>query len=368
MAEKDYYKALGVDRNASKEEIKKAYKRLAKKCHPDLNKSDPNAAEKFKEINEAAAVLGDDQKRAQYDQFGTAGGFQGSDFSGFDFADFMHDTSFDFGDIFDRFFNRGFGVDFEEEERGRQRGSNLRFDLEITLEEAAFGTAKQIIIPRLEKCEECNGTGAYSSSDIQRCPNCKGSGMMRQTGRTAFGIFSTTTVCNACNGSGETIKNPCRKCRGTGRVENKKRLEIKIPAGVEDATRLRVKGEGEAGSRGAGTGDLYVVINIKPHKIFERHGNDILVEVPITFAQLALGADMEVPTLKGKATLKIPPGTQSGTLFRMHGKGITSLHGYGTGSQNVRVVVQIPERLTKRQKELLEEFEEEGDRKKGFFS
>jgi molecular chaperone DnaJ len=368
MAEKDYYKTLGVERGASKEEIKRAYKRLAKKCHPDLNKSDPNTSEKFKELNEAAAVLGDDQKRAQYDQFGTVEGFKGFDMSGFDFTDFMHESSSDFGDIFDRFFNRGFGFEDDGyEARGRRSGTHLRFDLEITLEEAAFGVTKKIIIPKTETCERCSGTGAESASDVQACSACKGSGIQRTTRRTPFGIFSTTTTCGVCNGTGETINNLCPVCRGSGVLEKQKSMEVKIPAGVEEGTRLRVKGEGDAGERGARPGDLFVVVRIRPHKIFERHGNDILVEVPVSFVHAALGAELEVPTLKGKATLKIPPATQSGTVFRMRGRGIPNLHGFGTGSENVRVVVQIPDRLTKRQRELLTEFDEESAKKKGTF-
>jgi molecular chaperone DnaJ len=363
MAEKDYYQILGVDRNSSKEEIKKAYKRLAKKYHPDLNKSDPGASDKFKEINEAAAVLGDDQKRAQYDQFGTSQGFQGFDMSGFDFTDFMHQSSFDFDDIFDRFFNHS----YEQEERGSHRGSNLRFDLEITLEETAFGTTKKVAIPRTEPCARCNGTGAQSPSDVMTCSACKGSGMQRNTRRTPFGIFATTTTCRQCNGSGEVIKNPCPVCHGAGTIEQRKTLDVKIPAGVEDGTRLRVRGGGDAGSRGSEPGDLFVVIGIAPHKIFERHGNDILVEVPISFVQVALGAEIEVPTLKGKATLKVEPGTQSGTVFRMRGKGIPNLNGFGTGSENVRIIVQVPDKLTKHQRELLKEFEEESAKKKGMF-
>ncbi|MFH1510236.1 MAG: molecular chaperone DnaJ [Candidatus Woesearchaeota archaeon] len=364
MAEKDYYKVLGLGRNSTKEEIKKAYKNLAKKYHPDINKTDSNATEKFKEINEAAAVLADDQKRSQYDQFGSAEGFQGFDMSGFDFTDFMH-GSFDFEDIFDSFFSRGFG--FGDARAGQQeQGSHLRFDLEITLEEAAFGTTKKIIIPKTEACDACNGTGAESESGIRTCTACKGSGAQRVTQRTPFGIFSTTTVCKACGGTGQEIDEPCRTCHGEGVVKANKRLEVKIPAGVEDGSRLRIKNEGDAGGRGAHPGDLYVIIRVKPHRTFERKGNDIFVDVPITFVQAALGAEIEVPTLKSKATLKIPPGTQAGTVFRMRGDGIPNLHGFGTGSQNVRVVIHVPERLSRKQKELLKEFEAESE-KRGFF-
>ncbi|MFH0977750.1 MAG: molecular chaperone DnaJ [Candidatus Woesearchaeota archaeon] len=351
---KDYYRTLGVDKNSTKEEVKKAYKNLAKKYHPDINKSDPNTGEKFKEINEAAAVLGDDQKRAHYDQFGTADPAPGSDFSGFDFTDFMHEQSFDFGDIFDRFFNRGF-----EDEDVRAAGQNLRMDLELTLEEAATGITKNVVLQRMQTCDHCKGLGAEPGSEVKTCPVCHGSGVERQTRRTPFGIFSTTQTCRQCRGSGEVIAKPCHLCQGTGKIKKQSRLDINIPAGVEQGTRLRIRGEGEAGGHGSGTGDLFVIIHLKPHKVFERRGNDLYLEVPISFAQAALGADLEVPTLKGKATLKIPPGTQSSTVFRLRGKGIPSLHGFGTGSENVRVVVQVPEKLTKRQKELLKEFDSE---------
>jgi molecular chaperone DnaJ len=358
---KDYYKILGVSRDASRDEIKRAYKRLAKKYHPDLNK-EAGAAEKFKEINEAASVLADDKKRQQYDQFGTtAEQFGGYDFGGFDFADFMN-GSFDFGDIFDNIFGGG----FRNVRTGPRHGANLRFDLEIELEDAAFGTTKHIVIPRLETCDKCNGLGAKSGSDVVACDVCDGTGTKKQTRRTPFGMFSMTTTCPKCHGEGETIKHPCPHCDGTGRVERNSKLEIKIPAGVEEGTKLRIAGEGEAGVKGEPSGDLYVVIHIKPHKIFERHGNDIYLEAPISFTQAALGGEIEVPTLKGKSKLKIPSGTQTDTIFRMKGKGIPSLHGYGTGSQNVRVIVQVPERLSARQKELLKEFDKEG-KKKGFF-
>jgi molecular chaperone DnaJ len=367
VEEKDYYKILGVNRNATKEEIKKAYKRLAKKYHPDLNKHNPNAAEKFKEINEAAAVLGDDQKRAQYDQFGTAGTQFNGGFGGFDFRDFMSDIGefgFDFDSIFDTFFGRGFG------RRGRrtyrERGSDLRYDLDITLEDAAFGATKHIIIPRLEKCDKCDGTGAESKSDIITCPDCNGSGISRRTQRTPFGIFSTTTSCRKCSGRGEYIKNECTVCDGTGVVKKNRKLEIEIPAGAEDGTNLRIRGEGEVGEKAAEPGDLFIVLHQKPHKLFERHGNDIYIEVSISFATAALGGEIEVPTLKSKAKLKIPAGTQTNTIFRMKDKGIPYLHGSGVGSQLVKVIIQVPEKLTKRQKELLREFEKEG-KKKGFF-
>ena len=364
--DKDYYKILGVNKNATKEEIKKAYKQLAKKYHPDLNK-DHGAAEKFKEINEAAAVLGDDEKRAQYDQFGTtAEQFSGG--RGFDFSDFSSDfgdfASFDFGDIFDRFFSGG-GM-FSSGRRGPKNGSDLRYDIEITLEEAASGATKSIIIPHLVRCSKCHGSGAESESDIIECPDCNGKGMVRRTQRTPFGMFSTTTTCRRCRGSGEFIRNECSGCDGTGVVKKSTKIEIKIPPGAEEGTNLRIAGEGEAGEKGARQGDLYVVIHVKEHNIFERDGDDINVKVNIPFTIAALGGEIEVPTLKGKAKLKIPAGTQSNTFFRMKDKGIPHLHGNGIGSENVEVIIKVPERLTNKQKELLREFEEES-KSKGFF-
>jgi len=361
---KDYYKILGVSENTSKEEIKRAYKRLAKKYHPDLNKEDHADAEKFKEINEAASILGDDKKRAQYDRFGkTTEGF-GPGASGFDFNDFgFSDFGFDFEDIFDTFFSRGFG----RHSRGPRRGADLRYEMEITLEEAAFGAKKHISVPRMEKCKECNGSGAKSSLDITTCDKCNGSGHIQQTRRTPFGIFSTTTVCPKCRGEGKIIKNPCPECEGTGRVHHDRKIEITIPKGIDNNNELRIAGGGEAGIKNGSSGDLYVVIHVKQHELFEREENDIYCEIPVSFAQAALGSEIDVPTLKGKAKLNIPAGTQTNTIFRMKGKGIPDLHGYGTGSQNIKVIIETPTKLTKKQKELLKEFEKESKKEKGFF-
>lgn len=363
--EKDYYKILGVDRNATKEEIKTAYKKLAKQSHPDLNKN-PGAAEKFKEINEAAAVLGDDQKRAQYDRYG-ATGEQFAGFEGFDFSDFMSDIGgfgFDFDRIFENFFGSGQGY----RTRRKQRGSDLRYDLEIELEDAAFGAAKTISVPRAEECGQCHGSGAESPSDIATCDECNGRGVSTRTQRTPFGLFSTTTTCRKCRGEGRYIKKECQECDGRGVVRKTRKIEVKIPAGATDGTNLRIQGEGEAGEKGMPSGDLYVVIHVKPHKIFERHNNNIYTKVPITFITAALGGEIEVPTLKGKANLKIPSGTQSNTVFRMRHQGIPDLHGHNVGDENVEVYVIIPEKLTKKQRQLLEEFEKESGKKdKGFF-
>ena len=359
---KDYYKTLGVEKNATKEEIKKAYKNLAKKYHPDINK-DQNATEKFKEINEAAAVLADDEKRSKYDQFGTTAEQFGNGFEGFDFSDFMSGSGFDFDNIFESFF----GGNFSSRRRGPRRGSDLRYDMEITLEDAATGATKNIAIPRLEQCAKCRGSGAESDSDIVTCPDCNGSGMKRRTQRTPFGLFSTTTTCGKCHGQGRYVKKECSVCDGTGVVNNTRRMEIKVPAGAEEGTNLRVSGEGEAGEKNSAPGDLYIIIHIKEHETFEKHGDDIYVKILIPFATAALGGEVEVPTLDGKATLKIPPGTQSSTIFRMKGKGIPYLHGSGVGNENVEVIIEVPEKLSKKQRELLQEFEQESRNKKGFF-
>jgi len=360
MVKKDYYKILGVDNNASKEEIKKAYKRLAKEYHPDLNKEE-GAAEKFKEINEAASVLGDEQKRAQYDQFGTTAENFGQ--AGFDFSDFSSFADFDFGDIFDTFF----GGSFSGRRRNAARaGADLRYDIDIELEDAAFGAKKTVIIPRLETCKKCNGSGAESSSDIEDCQECNGTGIVRRQSRTPFGIFQTTITCRKCGGSGKHIKKPCKECEGSGRVENEKKLTIEIPSGIDNSNQIRLTGEGEAGYKGGPNGDLYVVVHVNSHKIFEREGNDIYLEMPITFSQAALGAEINVPLLKGKTKLKIPAGTQTNTIFRLKDKGIPSLHGYGKGSEMIKVIVQVPKRLNKKQKQLLEQFEKEEKKDKSF--
>ncbi|MBW2981829.1 molecular chaperone DnaJ [Candidatus Woesearchaeota archaeon] len=356
---KDYYKILGVDKNATKEEIKKAYKKLAKKYHPDLNKDDPNAADKFKEINEAAAVLADDEKRSQYDQFGTAEGFTGAGGgAGFNFED-IFSQGFDFDSIFDSFFGGGLGGIFggRRRKRGSRPGADLRYDMEITLEEAADGTKKTIKIPHAVKCPECKGTGAESEDDIVECSECDGSGFVRRTQRTPFGLFSTQSSCPKCRGQGTIIKAKCPECSGRGKIQKTSEIELKIPAGAETGTNLRIQGAGEAGDNGAEPGDLYVIIHVKDHKIFERDGNDIYIKIPVSFTTAALGGQIEVPTLKSKAALKIPAGTQTGTVFRMKGKGIHSLHGYGTGSELVEVEVQIPKKLSKKQKDLLKQFD-----------
>ncbi len=353
MPKKDYYQILGISKDATREQIKKAYKKLAKKFHPDISK-EQDAAEKFKEINEAAAVLGDPKKREQYDRFGTAD-FGGQGFQGFDFGNFGG-AGFDFGDLFESIFAGGM---FGGRRSGKRviRGADLQYGLEITLEQAATGVKKTIAITKMETCTKCDGSGAKFKSSIKTCPDCHGSGMTRQTQKTFFGVFQTTTTCRKCYGEGQVIKDLCNVCDGTGRIRKTKKIPIKIPAGVDNGTRLRVAGEGEAGVKAGPSGDLYVLLRIKQHKIFERQGDDIYLEMPINFTTAVLGGTIEVPTLEGKATLKIPHGTQSNTVFRMKNKGLPNLHGYGTGSQNVRIIIDVPKKLTKKQKDLLKQFQ-----------
>ena len=350
MAKKDYYDVLGVERGADEKAIKRAYKKLAMQYHPDRTKGDKAKEEKFKEIQEAYEILGDKEKRAAYDQYGHAafeqggmgGGGFGGGFSGADFGDIFGDM---FGDIF------GGGG------RGRQRvvrGEDLRYDIQITLEEAVKGTTKDIQINTLAHCDSCDGSGAEKGSKIETCPSCHGSGRVRRQ----QGFFVTEAVCPTCHGSGKKIEKPCKSCHGEGRVHKKKNLSVKIPAGVDTGNQLRLSGEGAAGENGAPAGDLYVVIHVKEHHIFERDGNNLYCEVPISFSMAALGGEIEVPTLDGKVKLKIPAETQTGKLFRMRGKGVSSTRSGYSGDLICRVVIETPVNLNKEQKELLEKLEE----------
>lgn len=346
----DYYDVLGVSKNASQEEIKKAYKKLAKQSHPDLNKDNPDAEKKFKEINEAFSILGNEEKRAQYDQFGTTGDYgQQGGFGGFEGFDFGGDP---FADIFDTFFGRS-----RRRRPTAQRGDDLLYELEITLEEAYSGVKKNIFITKNEVCDNCEGTGAEKDSDITTCPQCNGTGTTVRQQKTPFGIFQSTTTCTNCSGTGKVIKNHCHKCHGKGTVKAKKEIAITIPAGVETGNRLRVPGKGEAGEKGGPSGDLFVQISVQEHDIFEREEENIFTKIPISFKQAVLGDTIDVPTLDGKASLKIPPGTQSGTQFKMKAKGMPSLRGYGNGDEFVEVQIETPSKISKKQKELLEEFD-----------
>lgn len=344
---KDYYEILGVSKNASKEDIKKAYKKLAKQYHPDINK-EAGAADRFKEINEAYSVLGNDDKRSNYDRFGSAEQF-GQGFNGFrGFGDFSFEDAFD---IFNSFFG---GNPFSSRRRRQSRGADIAYKLNISFDEAAFGTEKRIEVPRDVKCNACNGTGA-ENGELRQCPNCNGSGIAKKMYRTPFGVISQSSTCTECNGEGHIAKNKCAKCNGQG-IENKKKvITITIPAGVDNGSTLRLENEGEAGMRGAPSGNLYIELNVEPHKIFERQGNDLYLEYPISFSQAALGAEVKIPTLKGEINMKIPAGTQTNTIFRLKAKGIPYLDGHGYGDEHVRVIVQTPIKLNKKQKELMKE-------------
>ncbi len=341
---KDYYKILGVEKNASKEDIKKAYRKLAMQYHPDKN-NDAGATEKFKEISEAAAVLSDDEKKAQYDRFGSAGpqgGFGGSSgfegFSGFD----------DINDIFESFFGG-------TSRRNRKRkGSDLRYDITIDFEDAAFGTEKEIQFERMDKCKECDGKGYRKDSDVEECSHCNGSGRVTKDVRTPFGLFRQSATCNHCSGEGRAIKNPCKECNGTGKSSKRVKLNVKIPAGVDDGSTLRIGGEGMAGERSAGAGDMYIVVHVRPHKYFARDGTDLHIEVPISYAQAVLGAKIEVPTLEKPVNMKVPAGTESGTTFRLEGKGMKDVDGWGYGDLLVKVNIEVPKKLSKKEKELIE--------------
>ena len=366
MSKRDYYEVLGVSKNANEAELKKAYRKLARQYHPDVNPDNPEAEAKFKEVNEAFEVLSNKEKRAQYDQFGHAGvgngGFPGGGFEGANFGGF--------GDLFDMFFGGGFGMGGQP--RGPQKGSDLRYDMEISFAEAAFGLDTEIDIPRTEECSVCHGSGAAPGTHPATCPKCHGTGQIQVQQNTAFGRFVNVRPCDRCQGEGKIVDTPCKECQGQGRVRKYRKIKVKIPGGVDSGSRLRISREGEAGTRGGPPGDLYVYIHVKPHEFFERHGQDIICEIPISFVQAALGAELQVPTLDGKVELKIPEGTQSGTSFRLRGHGIPHLRGSGRGDQHVRVKVITPKKLTDRQKELLAEFakaggEEVGTEEKGFF-
>jgi molecular chaperone DnaJ len=352
MAKRDYYTVLGIAREASDEEIKKAYRKLAMKHHPDRNPDDKGSEEKFKEAKEAYEVLSDAKKRAAYDQFGHAGvdpsvgfgaGARGAEgFGGFADA---------FGDIFGEIFGQGGGG------RGRgngiYRGADLRYNLELSLEEAARGTEAKIRIPALEECATCHGTGAKPGTQPKACPTCHGQGQVR----VSQGFFSIQQTCPQCHGTGKIIPDPCVTCSGAGRIKKHKTLSVKIPAGVDQDDRIRLSGEGEAGLNGGPPGDLYVVVTLKPHQVFQREGSDLHCEMPIGFATAALGGEIEIPTLDGHAKIKIPPETQTGQVFRLRGKGIKAVRSNSLGDLFCHVAIETPVKLTSRQKELLREFE-----------
>ena len=342
---RDYYEVLGVARAASEQEIKSAYRKLALQFHPDRNPNNPDAEEKFKECSEAYAVLADGEKRAVYDRFGHAG-LGGGGGAGFDPSDL--------GDIFGDFFGLGeiFGGGTRKRSR-TQRGADLREDINLEFEEAVFGTETKVTVRRHESCEECRGSGAAAGKAPVTCRSCNGRGQVRYQ----QGFFSIARTCPTCQGTGSVITDPCAKCKGEGRVLRQRTVDAKIPAGVEDGTRIRYSGFGEGGLHGGPPGDLYVVLHVKEHAFFEREGNDLHCVIPVSFSQTALGAELSVPTLEGDHVLKVPDGTQSGTTLRIRGKGVPVLNGHGKGDLFVEVRVQTPGKLNKRQRELLQELE-----------
>ncbi len=374
MAEqkRDYYEVLGVSKSASEAEIKKAYRKLAKENHPDLHPGDKEAEARFKEINEAYEVLSDADKKARYDQFGHAGvdpnfgagGGYGGYGGGFDFGDL--------GDIFGSFFGGGFGGGGRAR-TGPQRGESLRMGLTITFEEAAFGCEKEVTLDRVEQCETCHGSGAAAGTSPETCPNCHGSGQVQQRRQTPMGVFATTTTCPRCGGKGKIISNPCKDCGGTGQVRRRKTVKVSIPAGIDNGQTISLRGQGNAGRNGGPSGDLLLVISVLPHQLFRRDGEDVYCDAPITFTQAVLGGEMEIPTIDGKVKYTIPEGTQTGTTFRLRGKGIPNLNGRGRGDQYVTVYIETPRNLSREQKEALKKFsqslgEHNYEQRKTFFS
>lgn len=341
-SKRDYYEVLGVERNVDADALKKAFRKAAMQHHPDRNPGDKDAEEKFKEASEAYEVLSDPDKRARYDRFGHQGveGFAGGGFNTVNLNDI-------FGEIFGDIFGGGGG------RRGRQRnrGADLRYNLELDFEEAAFGKEVSVKIPRPKRCEDCEGTGS-ASKQLRTCPTCGGAGEVRFT----QGFFAVSRACTQCRGTGRVTQDPCKTCRGAGAVEAVSELSVKIPPGVDTGTRVRLAGEGEPGEQGGPAGDLYVVVHVKEHPLFHREEDEVFCEVPITFVQAALGAQLEVPTLDGMVKMTIPEGTQSGKVFRLKGRGVPHLHGGGRGDQHVRALVETPQNLTGRQRELLEQF------------
>ena len=358
MAEKrDYYEVLGLGKDASEEDIKKAFRQQAKKNHPDVNPDDKGAETRFKEINEAYEVLSDSEKKARYDQYGhagvdpnfSAGGCFGG-FGGFGGMDF------DLGDLFGSIF--GGGGSTSRSRNAPRKGERVRAELIVSFEEAAFGCDKEISVMRVETCDECSGSGCKEGTTAEKCANCNGRGTVTTQQRTPFGVMQSTTDCPKCSGRGKVIHQPCAKCRGLGLVRRSRTIKVNVPAGIDDGQTISMHGQGSAGVNGGETGDLYVTITVLRHAVFEREGTSVLVEMPMTFAQAALGAELEVPTLDGKVKYSIPEGTQTGTVFRLRGKGIQNLRGSGRGDQFVTVTVVVPTRLSDQQKDLLRQFAE----------
>ena len=360
MAEqkRDYYEVLGVAKGASDDELKKAYRKLAKQYHPDLNPGDTVAEAKFKEVNEAYEILSDKDKRARYDQFGHAGvdpnfGAGGGGFGGFDMGDL------DLGDLFGSFFGGGFGGGRQQANPNRPRqGDSLRASLTITFEEAAFGCEKEINLNRTENCEDCGGTGCAAGTTAEVCPQCRGTGQVRVQRGAGSMFFTSTVPCDKCSGKGKIIHQPCSSCRGDGHVRRQRRITVKIPAGIDNGQAISLRGQGSAGINGGPAGDLVVQVNVRPHPKFRREGTTVLLEQPVSFLQATLGAELTIDTIDGPVKYTLPEGTQTGTTFRLRGKGIPSLNGRGRGDQYVTVTVQTPTHLTQAQKDALRAFGE----------
>ena len=360
MAEqkRDYYEVLGVSRGASEDEIKKAYKKMARKYHPDLNPGDKTAEEKFKEVNEAYEVLSDADQKARYDQYGHAGvdpnfgagGFGGGFDGSFDFGDL--------GDIFGSFFGGGFGGGRRTNPNAPQRGESIRMSIAISFEEAAFGCEKAVTVERYETCDTCHGNGCAPGTSPEVCPDCHGTGTVQVRRQTPMGVFATSSPCPKCGGKGRIIHQPCKDCRGSGMVRKKKTIQASIPAGIDNGQTISIRGQGNAGKNGGPAGDLLITITVRPHELFRREGTSVLCEAPITFTQAVLGAELEIPTIDGKVKYTLPEGTQSGTTFRLKGKGIPSINGRGRGDQYVTVYIETPKNLNKEQKEALKKFAE----------
>jgi len=350
MADKrDYYEVLGIAKNASDDDIKKSFRTLAKKYHPDANPGDKSAEVKFKEINEAYSVLSDAEKRAAYDQYGHAGidpnGMGGFDMSGMDF---------DIGDIFGSFFGGGFGS--RSQRAGAQHGEDIGMELTISFEEAAFGCRKEVTYNRIEKCSACGGSGCAPGTQPETCPTCHGTGSVKTAQRTMLGMMQTTRICSDCRGTGKKIKNHCPDCKGEGRVRKKKTLEFNIPAGINDGERISLRNQGNAGTNGGQNGDLIIVINVKQHGFFVRKEYDLFCELPVTFSEAALGAKVTVPTLEGSSEFAVPEGTQPGTIFSLRGKGVKYINSDKKGDLYVTVVVEVPKNLNQKQKDALKKF------------
>jgi molecular chaperone DnaJ len=358
LAKRDFYEVLGVKKDASEEEIKKAFRQQAKKYHPDVNKDNKEAEAKFKEINEAYEVLSDKDKRAKYDMYGTAAFENGAGAGGANYDPF---GGFGVEDIFDTFFGGAFSG------RGRrsggpQKGNDLQYELQISFEEAAFGTEKEVNIRRNEECSECGGSGAKKGTSPEFCPTCGGTGQVQVAQDTPFGRFVNVKTCDKCQGRGKIIKEPCNVCKGNGIVHTIRKIKVRVPAGIDDGQAITLHGEGEPGKNGGPKGDLFILVRVRPHKLFKRNRFDIYCDLPITFGQAALGAELEVPTLDGKVRYKIPEGTQPGTVFRLRGKGIKHLRGAGYGDLLVTVKLEVPKKLTERQRELIRELDDPGSK------